>query len=208
MKHAPLSWTKGAAIAMAGAGLLSFLSPPVKADSAPPAGELAVGKAVRPFTLPKFDGARESVGNWNGAKATVVIFVSTHCPVSGAYNGRMIALEQTYGPRGVRIFGVDANKQETPDNIAAFVKEKGFNFPWLKDSGNAIADRFGARVTPEAYVIDSSGTLRYWGRIDDSKEPEGVTTHDLANALDAVLAGRAVPAGQSPAFGCGIKRVG
>ena len=214
MKHVPSHWIKGAALAVAGAGLLSVatgsFNHAASADNAPHAGDLAVGKSVQPFTLPKWDGTKESVGDWNGsgAKATVVIFVSTHCPVSNAYNDRMIALKTTYAPQGVRIYGVDANKAESMDTIAQFVKDKGFNFPWLKDNNNVIADRFGASVTPEAYVIDSSGTLRYWGEIDNSKDPAGVTAHPLADAIDAVVAGKTVPVAKTSAFGCGIKRVG
>ena len=78
----------------------------------------------------------------------------------------------------------------------------------LKDANNIVADRFEAAVTPEAYVVDSSGVLRYHGRIDDSQREGGVQNTDLQNAIDATVAGKPVAVKTTTAFGCSIKRVG
>src|SRR5205085_7144414 len=72
---------------------------------------------------------------------------------------------------------------------------------------NVVADRFGATVTPESYVIDSSGTIRYHGQIDDSRNEARIRTPGLRMALDAVLAGKPVTVQETKAFGCTIKRV-
>jgi len=69
------------------------------------------------------------------------------------------------------------------------------------------ADRFGATVTPEAFVIDSAGVVRYHGSIDDSQNERRVGTQRLRSALDAVLAGRPPAQAETKAFGCSIKRV-
>jgi hypothetical protein len=76
-----------------------------------------------------------------------------------------------------------------------------------KDANNVLANRFGAEVTPETYVIDSSGIIRYHGSIDDSQNEARIRTRGLRNALDALLAGKPVEVTQTKAFGCTIKRV-
>jgi len=81
-----------------------------------------------------------------------------------------------------------------------------FPFAVYVDSGNVVADRFGAQSTPEAFVIAGDGAIRYHGRIDDSQNPARVQHHSLRLAIDAVLAGREVAAPETKAFGCTIKR--
>jgi hypothetical protein len=76
-----------------------------------------------------------------------------------------------------------------------------------KDPGNVLADRFDAQVTPESFVIDSSGIIRYHGSIDDSMNESRVHTRALRAALESVLAGKSVASTETKAFGCTIKRV-
>jgi hypothetical protein len=77
----------------------------------------------------------------------------------------------------------------------------------VRDAGNKLADRFQAAVTPEAFVMDAAGVLRYRGRIDDSQEATKVRSRDLHAALEAILAGRQPPRAEAKAFGCLIERV-
>jgi hypothetical protein len=77
----------------------------------------------------------------------------------------------------------------------------------VKDDGNRVADQYGARVTPEVFVLDSKRVVKYHGRIDDSREISRVKAHDLRAALDALLAGDDPPRSEARAFGCSIKRV-
>jgi peroxiredoxin len=178
------------------------------AQTAP--AKVQLDKPVAAFTLPDHDGKTTTVGNWgtDGNKATVILFTSTQCPISNAYNARMAELAKTYSTRNVRVIGINSNEAEAPAEIATHAKQNGFSFPVLKDAGNVVADRFDAQVTPEAYVIDAQGVLRYHGRIDDSRNSAGVTTRDLQAALDNVLAGKPVTTRQTVAFGCSIKRAG
>lgn len=142
----------------------------------------------------------------HGKKVAVVLFVSTRCPVSNAYNNRMIALAKKYTPKGVAFVGIDANSTEPTAEIAAFAKAKGFPFPVLKDARNVVADKYDAHVTPETYVINNSGVLVYHGRIDNDMDTANIKTHELADALDATLGGKPVVKAQTKAFGCSIKR--
>jgi len=166
-----------------------------------------VGQTAPAFTLPNVaTGTQTSLASLGaGKKATVLLFISTRCPVSNAYDTRMSTLAKTYAKRGIAFVGVNANTTEATAEVASHAKVH-FPFPVLKDVHDSVADAYNAHVTPEAYVIDSNGTLVYHGRIDNSMEPADVKTHDLASALDSMLAGRALPAKQSAAFGCSIKR--
>lgn len=143
-----------------------------------------------------------------GAAATVVIFISTQCPISNGYNERMNALYKDYSQQGVRFFFLNANRTEDPAEVERHAKANGFAFAVYKDDRNQSADRFGAQVTPEAYVMDRGGVLRYHGAIDDSPSNEArVTARPLRAALDAMLAGQGIPRKEMKAMGCTIKRV-
>lgn len=138
---------------------------------------------------------------------TVLMFIATQCPVSNAYNQRMVELNRDYAPRKVKFIGINSNRQEPIPEIEAHAAKNGFNFSVYKDEGNVLADLFGASVTPEIYVFDKSWTMRYHGRIDDNKELDKMTTRDLRNVMDSLLAGAPPPVTETKAFGCTIKRV-
>ncbi len=167
--------------------------------------DFKLGSKVDEFTLHDLGGSAVPFSSLKG-DVTVVTFVSVQCPVSNAYNDRMNALYKEYSGRGVKFVFVNANNTESPAEVADHAKGH-FAFPVYKDTGNVVADRFGASVTPEAYVIDSSGVVRYHGSVDDSQEVRRVQEQRLRNALDAVLAGKSPERAETKAFGCSIKRV-
>jgi len=142
-----------------------------------------------------------------GKKAVALIFVSIECPVSNAYNDRMAKLAADYGSKGVAVVGINSNAGEPVSAIAEHAKEHGFGFPVLKDTGNQIANRFNAQVTPEVFITDAKGVLVYHGPIDNNQGASQVTKRYAADALDAVLAGQTVGTQSARAFGCSIKRV-
>lgn len=166
-----------------------------------------IGQPVPDFQLPRAeDGRMESVYGDRKQKATVVMFIATRCPISNAYNERMRTLAEQYMSKGVRFVGINSNVTEPTAEVAQHAKENRFPFPVLKDEGNRIADRFNAQFTPEIFVMDAKGVLRYHGRIDDSQNPDNITSHDLRDTLEALLAGKNPPRAQTKAFGCTIKR--
>lgn len=140
-------------------------------------------------------------------RITVVTFLSAQCPVSNDYNERMEKVYLDYKDRGVEFVFLNANANEPPAQVAAHARQAGFSFPVYKDARNTAADLFGAQATPESYVIDRAGALRYHGSIDDARNPARVKIHGLRDALDAVLAGGTVKVPEIKAFGCTIKRV-
>ncbi len=165
-------------------------------------------KSIENFTLTDVNGTPHALADYQTSKAIVLMFIATQCPVSNAYNDRMVALFKEYTPKGIAFIGINSNKQESVDEIRRHAKEHGFSFPILKDWNNLIANRLGASVTPEVFVLNKSFEILYHGRIDDSRRQSSVHSNDLRNALDAVLGGKAVPIAETKAFGCTIKRIG
>jgi peroxiredoxin len=169
------------------------------------AQEFKLGSKVTDFNVQDLDGKSLSFAALRGP-ITVVTFVSVQCPVSNGYNQRMVALYKDYAPKNVKFIFVNANRTESARDVRDHAKSVGFVFPVYKDAGNVLADRFDAQVTPESYVIDSSGIIRYHGSIDDSQNEARIRTRGLRLALDAVLAGKPVEITETKAFGCTIKR--
>jgi peroxiredoxin len=165
-----------------------------------------IGSTIAEFKLPDASGTERSLSSLKGKYGTVLIFISTQCPVSNGYNERMEKLAQDYQARGINVVGINANKAESPDDIKAHASANNLTFTILKDKGNKIADRLGAERTPEVFFLDASNKLVYHGRIDNQKKPELVTSSDLRDAIDAVLAGKPVAKPEAAAFGCSIKR--
>ena len=168
--------------------------------------EFKLGSQVGDFSIKDVQGNAVQFSSLKG-DVTVVLFIATHCPVSNAYNERMKAVYNDYAPKGVKFVFINANGNEPAAEVARHAQEHGFPFAVYKDDGNVTADRFGARVTPETFVLDATGAIRYHGSIDDSQEIGRVTTQRLRNALDAVMAGRTLEQPETKAFGCTIKRV-
>jgi len=163
-----------------------------------------VGSPVGDFQVVDLDGASHAFSTLKG-DTTVVVFVSTKCPVSNSYNQRMETLYKDYSAKGVKFLFVNANVNETSKEVAEHAKQVGFTFPVYRDSGN-VAELFNAMVTPETYVIDKLGVLRYHGYIDDSMNEARIKKQGLRNALEEVLAGKAVTVSETKAFGCAVKR--
>jgi peroxiredoxin len=181
------------------------------ASAAPPAGAFyasapSIGSTVADFTLPDADGKEHSLASLRGKQGTVLIFISTQCPVSNAYDARMEKLAQDLRARGVNVVGINSNVSETPADIKQHAAARGLTFTILKDAGNRVADRLDAQVTPEAYVLDASNKLVYRGRIDNSRRGDDITSQELRDAVEATVAGKPVAKPEVKAFGCSIKR--
>lgn len=176
-----------------------------RAESEVPAPP-AIGATIEDFTLPDVDNKDRSLKSLAGKNGTVLLFISVQCPVSNAYNERMEKLAADYKAKGITVIGINSNVAEDVAAVKAHAAENKLSFPILKDPANKIADKLGATVTPEAYLLDASNKLIYHGRIDNSRNATQVESNDLRNALDLALAGKAVEKAEAKAFGCSIKR--
>jgi hypothetical protein len=151
------------------------------------------GRGVDPF-----DGDRA---------AYVFVFVRTDCPISNRYAPEVARLHGLFAPRGVTFALVYPGDETGADAIRAHLREYSYPFTAFRDPDFSFVGTAGATVTPEAAVFDARGALRYLGRIDDRYLSAGqmrpaATQHDLADALEAILAGQEVKSIRVPAVGC------
>ncbi len=171
---------------------------------------LALGAKAPQFDLMGVDGRRHSLSSFADSPVLVVIFSCNHCPYVVAYEDRMISIQKDYASKGVRLVAINSNdEKEYPEDaypqMIVRAKAKGFNFPYLRDEQQSLVTAFGAVCTPHVFAFDKSRTLRYRGRIDDSKDPNKVTSQDLRNALDDLVRGAPVRVPDTKPFGCSIK---
>ncbi len=171
---------------------------------------LPLGSPAVDFHLRGIDDKFYSLKDFSDKKALAVVFSCNHCPYVQAYESRMVQLQQDYLPKGVTLVAINSNDERNyPEdsfpNMVTRAKEKGFNFPYLRDESQEIARKYGAICTPHIFAFDQQRTLQYKGRIDDSRYPENVKVHELRDALDAILAGKKPPVQETRPFGCSIK---
>jgi peroxiredoxin len=167
------------------------------------------GDTVPDFTLPDTSGADVPLRE-DGAAATVVVFTCNHCPYALAWHGRINAVAREYAGRGVRTLQICPNDAEryprdSPDAMRARVASGEFAGPYLHDAAQEVARAWGARVTPDVFVVDAGGRLAYRGAPDADHGDESLDAAWLRAALDAVLAGEPVAEPLTEPVGCSVK---
>jgi thiol-disulfide isomerase/thioredoxin len=161
----------------------------------------ATGPEVPDLEATSLDGGRFSLRRaLADHKAVVVVFLSTVCPYANRFAPHLQDLNAAYGPRGVLFVGVNSNNWEPRDEVAEHARDH-FGFLMIKDEGHVLADRLEADRTPEAYLFDAQGALRYRGWVKSKQD-----SPDLERAIEAVLHGRPVPKARTKAFGCAVDR--
>src|ERR1700678_2723316 len=152
---------------------------------------LTPGELAPDFSLPDTDGTEQSP---NGAPATVVVFTCNHCPYALAWQGRLEDAARDYAERGVRFLAINSNDSEryprdSYEAMQARVASEEWPLPYLHDSSQEVARAYGAKTTPDVFVLDSERRLRYRGAPDSDYGDESQRASWLRDALDAVLAG-------------------
>ncbi len=168
--------------------------------------DFPIGSKLDDFKLSATDGKTYSFSDLKGEKGTVIVFLSAQCPVVKSYVERINSLAADYKAKGINFVGINSNATE---DLAWVTRHRNESFPDLTvliDTGNVIADKLGANVTPEAYYFDTENTLLYHGSIDDDRSGDNPTEHYLKDAFDLTLAGKSVEKTTNRAFGCIIKR--
>ena len=163
---------------------------------------LEIGETVPSFAGKTVQGSSFSLSEARrNHSAVVVIFRSTLCPYSNYYNDLLREMTAQYGRKRVLFVAVHSDRWETEADIRAHAGKHGHTFPVIRDADGRLAKLLNARRTPEVFVVDGEGKLRYHGRIAAK-----IGTPDLRNALDALLAGRPIEPAVTKAFGCAIGR--
>ena len=167
------------------------------------AEEIEIGAQAPDFAAKATDGQEVSLkGALKDSKAVVLCFTCNKCPVSVAYEDRFIDFTKAYADKGVKFIAINVNKGENLDVMKQRAEEKGFNFPYAFDESGDSARGYGARVTPHIFVVDAAGKVAYRGSFDDKQGDP--TKHYVADAVDAVIAGKAPEVTSTKAFGCGV----
>ncbi len=144
------------------------------------------------------------------AKATVLIFVSSTCPIANGYAPEINRLTKKYQPKGVVISLVHTETGLTADEARKHLKDFGYQCSVLFDRQRKLVKQTGVTITPEAAVLSPAGKLLYRGRIDDRFPRIGIqrekpTRTELRDALDAIVAGKPVPVPRTKPAGCFIE---
>ena len=180
-------------------------APPAKAE---PTGESVGAQAESPAWL-DVDGQPHHPLATGNRPATVLLFIATDCPISNAYAPEVGRIVEAYKSDGVGFFAVHADPSVDSERARTHAREFGYPCPVLLDPDQALARHVEATLTPEAAVLDREGRVAYLGRIDNlfagyGKRRHAPTTRELRDALDAVLAGRAVERPRVAGIGCEI----
>lgn len=166
--------------------------------------EPSIGARISGFTLRGLDGRLQEFPSLKG-QVTVVIFFSTRCPMSNAFNYRRNQLYREFWSQ-VRFLVIDSNVNESLAEVRTYAKDVGFDFPVYEDVDDAAANIMGARNTTETFVLDQEGIIRYRGYIEDAPNPTCTTRQGLRMAIEDVLAGQPVVFAVTRGIGCAIRR--
>ena len=166
------------------------------------------GEPAPSFSLPDTSGAMHGP---DGAPATVVVFTCNHCPYALAWHERIGAVARDYSARGVKVLAINPNDAEryprdSSEAMRARVQAGEFEgVPYLCDETQAVAHAYDAKTTPDVFVLDASGVLRYRGAPDADYEDPSQNAAYLRAALDAVLDGREPDPAETKPVGCSVK---
>lgn len=181
---------------------------------------LALGSQAPTFELPGVDGNIHRLSDYSSTPVLVVIFTCNHCPIAQMYERRIAQLATDYKSRGVAVVAIEPNDpkairideldssdiSDSLDEMKIRAAYKHLTYPYLYDGDTqTVTEAYGPQATPHAFVFDSERRLRYEGRIDNSYRFELVTTHEVRDAIDAVMAHRDVAVKHTGVFGCSTK---
>ncbi len=173
---------------------------------------LPLGTPAPDFALPDPAGEMHRLADFADAPALVVAFICNHCPYVKHIAGPLATVTTHLAQQGAAVVAVSANDadaypDDAPDEMADEAAEHGWEFPYLHDESQQVAQAYRAACTPDFFVFDGDQRLVYRGQFDSSRPTNDTpaTGRDLTAAVEAVLAGRAPSDEQFPSIGCNIK---
>ena len=181
---------------------------------------LDIGSPAPNFELPGTDGAIHKLSDYSSSSVLVIIFTCNHCPIAQMYERRIAQLAADYKDRSVSVAAIEPNDPKAirideldSSDISDSLEEmkiraqyKHLTYPYLYDGETqSVTNAYGPQATPHAFVFDHSRRLRYEGRVDDSYRSERVKTHEVRDAIDALLANREIAVTHTGVFGCSTK---
>jgi peroxiredoxin len=192
------------------AAVLSCLAA-ARAQEAPKSLALGASAPAADVKMKGVDGRDVSILDVKGEKGTLVVFTCNHCPWVKAWETRIVELGNAWQSKGIGVVAINSNDpaaypDDSYEEMQKRAKDRGMRFPYVVDATSEVARAFGASHTPQTFLFGKDGTLAYKGAVDDNaKEPDKVKARYLADALEAVAAGKEPPLRESKALGCSIK---
>ncbi len=170
---------------------------------------ITIGEPAPLFELPDTDGRNWSP-NGAGAPATVVVFTCNHCPYALAWHERIADIARDYAERGVQVLAINSNDAEryprdSLEAMRARVSSEDWPMPYLHDAEQTVARSYDAKTTPDVFILDGQGRLRYRGAPDGDYDDPGQRAQWVRSALDALLAGGEIEQPETKPVGCSIK---
>ena len=181
---------------------------------------LALGSSAPNFELPGVDGATHKLADYSSSPVLVVVFTCNHCPIAQMYERRIAQLAADYHERGVAVVAIQPNDptairideldssdiSDSLEEMKIRAEYKHLTYPYLYDGQTqSVAQAYGPQATPHVFVFDRERRLRYEGRMDNSYRAELVKTHEVRDAVDALLANQEVAVKHTGVFGCSTK---
>jgi peroxiredoxin len=169
--------------------------------------------SINDFSLKNIDGKMVSLSQFKDAKGFIIVFTCNHCPFAKLYPERFNQLNLKYKGLGVPLIAISSTDtimyaEDTYPKMVKKAKKEKFNFPYLFDGAQTVAKDFTAQKTPHAYVVwkvNGKWLVKYDGAIDDNgNNPEKVSKHYVADAVDSLLVNKPVAICQTKSIGCQI----
>jgi len=143
----------------------------------------------------------------------LVMFSSNNCLAVEKIKSRTLDAAEFAQKNNIGVVFVNSNEAqrngtESYDAMKAYFNANKYDWSYVLDAKNALANAFGANFTPEIFLFDKNMTLVYHGAIDNNLNESGAVTHKhLLEALSAVSANKPVSVTESPVTGCAINRL-
>jgi len=165
---------------------------------------LELNRLAPDFELRGLDGRVHRLSDYRG-RIVVVNFWSADCPHVVRTDRDMLTVLARWGDEVV-LLTIASNVNESAELLGNVARARGLPLV-LKDAGHVVADMYAAQVTPEIFIIDRDGILRYRGAVDDvSFRQHAPTRSYLEEVVNALLSDQLPQTIDFPAFGCSIVR--
>ncbi len=170
-----------------------------------------IGEQAPAFSLPATDGKNYALDDFGNAKVLVVFFTCNHCPYVIGSDENTRAVAERFADQGVQFVAINSNSRHTYveddfEHMVARMEAQSFPWVYLHDESQEIATVYGALRTPHFYVFDENRRLVYTGRaIDNPRDWTQSTTHELADALEAIVQGSPLANPATNPIGCNVK---
>lgn len=176
-----------------------------------PSNEIALGTEAVDFKLPDPTGKLYTLSDVMGKKGLLIAFICNHCPYVIHLKSALAQKTKAFLESSVGVVAINANDakaypEDRPEKMLVDVQQFSYAFPYLYDESQATAKAYQAACTPDFFLYNEQRKLVYHGQFDDSRPGNGVAVSgsDLVVAVEAMLAGHAIPASK-PSVGCNIK---